>query len=611
MVYSGVAGGTKITAPYIPTSNQTLYAHWIGEEYTLTVDPNGGKWNGSTSIQTFTGEYNSTKEIANPQEKDGFKAIFNENYGQNNTEEVYEKLAFESWTLTGSGTLTGTTFKFGTADATLTANYASHGQITAPTESREGYVLSRWNTSPDGTGSDFTGTITQDTTYYAIWEPKTITITFNPDGGQVNPISKDVIYTQAYGELPTPIKTGYEFTGWYLQNEKIEATSIVNITNNETLVAHWIGEEYTLTVDPNGGKWNGSTNIQTITRGYNSQVNIPNPEEKNGFKATFNNSYGQNHIVEVYEKLAFESWTLTGDGTLTGTTFKFGTSDATLTANYASHGQITAPTESREGYLLSRWNTSPDGTGNDFTGTITENITYYPIWEPVVYTIQYRNTKGAQNPNTITSYTVEDGNINLLDLEDIDGNEFENWTINGQVVTSIDTSRMENIIVIANWKNDPLYLISEKYKIGENDIDIYEQGDIYLNKIEPETTLAEFKNNCDTNGTIVVYGLDNHILTDDELVGTGMKLVDTRFEEKIELTLVVMGDLDSDGYITATDLSGINQAILELTTLNEVEFLAADLDDDKTISATDLSAENQTVLELITLFYIKPKKNSF
>ena len=232
-------------------------------------------------------------------------------------------------------------------------------------------------------------------------------------------------------------------------------------------------------------------------------------------------------------------------------------------------------------------------------------------WEPIVYTIEYRNTKDAQNPNTVVQYTVEDENITLLPLEDLVDNEFINWTCKGEVITSIDTSKMENIVIYANWSYDPLYLASEKYKIGENNIDNYEQGDVYLNKIEAETTVAKLKENCDTNGTIVVYGLDGHILADDEIVGTGMTLKDTKNQELNEVILVVMGDLDGDGYVTATDLSGTNQAVLELITLNEAQNLAADVDDDEDITATDLSAENQTALELIKLFYIKPNHFSY
>ena len=78
-------------------------------------------------------------------------------------------------------------------------------------------------------------------------ENKTYTITFNPNGGQVTTSSKTVINGEKYNELPTPQKTAYTFTGWYTHEEngtEINENVIVNITENQTLYAHWSLNEY-------------------------------------------------------------------------------------------------------------------------------------------------------------------------------------------------------------------------------------------------------------------------------------------------------------------------------------------------------------------------------
>ena len=72
-------------------------------EFTLTVNPNGGTWNGSSSSQTFTQKYNTTKSIPNPDAREGY--------------------TFTGWSKSGSGSLSGTTFTFGAGNATLTANW--------------------------------------------------------------------------------------------------------------------------------------------------------------------------------------------------------------------------------------------------------------------------------------------------------------------------------------------------------------------------------------------------------------------------------------------------------------------------------------------------------
>lgn len=144
-----------------------------------------------------------------------------------------------------------------------------------------------------------------------------------------------------------------------------------------------------------------------------------------------------------------------------------------------------------------------------------------------------------------------------------------------------------------------LYLSSETYKIGDNDINNYEEGDKFISKVNATTTLENYKNNLKTNGTIKVIKQDGTELGDEEFVGTGMTLQVTKDEEKIELQIAVMGDLDGNGKITATDLAMINQTVLGETELENEYALAGDFDENKKFTATDLAQLNQILLESI------------
>ena len=46
-----------------------------------------------------------------------------------------------------------------------------------------------------------------------------ITVTFDPQGGQLDQTSKNVIQNEAYGTLPTPTREGYTFMGWNGKNK--------------------------------------------------------------------------------------------------------------------------------------------------------------------------------------------------------------------------------------------------------------------------------------------------------------------------------------------------------------------------------------------------------
>ena len=67
------------------------------------------------------------------------------------------------------------------------------------------------------------------------------TITFNAYGGTVNPTNKEVVYGQPVGELPVPVREGYSFVGWFLDDAKTQYTedTIYTSTYDRTVYAFW------------------------------------------------------------------------------------------------------------------------------------------------------------------------------------------------------------------------------------------------------------------------------------------------------------------------------------------------------------------------------------
>lgn len=81
-------------------------------------------------------------------------------------------------------------------------------------------------------------------------------ITFDSNGGSCPTIETPVTNGTAYGTLPTPTKKGYDFDGWYtaeIGGTEITSDTIVSITENQTLYAHWSETYYTVYFDANGG----------------------------------------------------------------------------------------------------------------------------------------------------------------------------------------------------------------------------------------------------------------------------------------------------------------------------------------------------------------------
>ena len=89
------------------------------------------------------------------------------------------------------------------------------------------------------------------------------TLTFDPNGGKVNPKSMRFIVGQIISDLPTPTRTGYQFVGWYTKKSGGKLIDDTPMPEKDmTVYAQWESNEtpnqeenktYTLTYNANGG----------------------------------------------------------------------------------------------------------------------------------------------------------------------------------------------------------------------------------------------------------------------------------------------------------------------------------------------------------------------
>ncbi len=154
---------------------------------------------------------------------------------------------------------------------TVTPNEISvyNGDVygTLPVPTRKGYGFIGWYTEASGgikITEDTQVELSNDQTLYAHWV-KASAVTLNANGGSVTPSTISVIKGEKYGTLPIPVKNGYEFTGWYTQAEggtEVTEDTIVSVSGNHTLYAQWIGKQYKVTLNANGGWIDGSNSLQ-------------------------------------------------------------------------------------------------------------------------------------------------------------------------------------------------------------------------------------------------------------------------------------------------------------------------------------------------------------
>ena len=238
--------------------NVTLYAVWKRATYKLTFDANGGT---GTIPPPISALYGSTVTVpkCTTLTRSGYYFM-----GWS-TSKTATTAAFKSGstiTLTGNTVLyavwksagTGTcTLSFdrnggsGNAPAKITAAVGSAVTVPKSSITREGYYFMGWSTTRGGAVAYKSGDeimLTKDTVLYAVWKVKTVTLSFDRNGGSGN---APVKVTTTYGSIVTIEKCsvtreGYWFMGWSTVRNgevKYKTGSKITLKENTVLYAVW------------------------------------------------------------------------------------------------------------------------------------------------------------------------------------------------------------------------------------------------------------------------------------------------------------------------------------------------------------------------------------
>ena len=145
-----------------------------------------------------------------------------------------------------------------------------NGTLTLPkcTFTREGYTFAGWATSASGevafadeeVVSNWDADITE---LFAKWTAKTITITWDANGGSVNPTTSTYTYNGTPVELPIPTRANYTFNGWFTAASGGTQVTEVGTTNKPTedvtYYAQWTSNKTATSLS-----WSAATYSATI-----------------------------------------------------------------------------------------------------------------------------------------------------------------------------------------------------------------------------------------------------------------------------------------------------------------------------------------------------------
>lgn len=137
-----------------------------------------------------------------------------------------------------------------------------NAQVTLPNTTREGYTFNGWYTSKkfiSGTQVTDETEIGKNLTLYAKWTALVFNFNLDLNGGTLESIYKDGNNKVDYGTeivLPMPIKAGYLFDGWFIDDEEVAGNII--ISEDISITSKWIDintlqKNYNLSLNLDGG----------------------------------------------------------------------------------------------------------------------------------------------------------------------------------------------------------------------------------------------------------------------------------------------------------------------------------------------------------------------
>lgn len=427
--YTAPNGGNKYDFNTPLTGNVTVYAHWVGNGYTVRFAGNGAT-GGGTPDQAF--QYNIGQNLhRNGFVRDGYtftgwkRADNQQAYGDGQWVTNLTTQPNGIVTMVAQWSANEAHIRYNpnppagkTTGGQGTPNWDGHTGDT-PTIGQngwtiDGYTFAGWATSPDGSGARYAPgarwTANGTLTLYAQWTPGQASLTYDGNGatgGKTDPQTgktDEKINVRDNGFT----RDGYTFVTWNTQADckgnAVKPNSEWTLRGSSTLYACWAGNAQTLTYHGNGAT-GGNTAAQSDKTGDELTTNA------NGF--------------------------------------------------------------TRDGYTFVRWDTAKDGSGTAYgegKNGVSQYVMkpagndLYAIWQANPASIQYRDDWGAtgSTPDT-TGVTGQNVTIAQNGFTR-PGYTFTGWARDRRTDPSLQpggryTLTPGTTTLWAQWKADPAHLI--------------------------------------------------------------------------------------------------------------------------------------------------------
>lgn len=228
--------------------------------------------------------------------------------------------------------------------------YFSNLTLSSDIPTRSGYLFKGWSTSAGSLSASYqpgdTYRANSGITLYAVWSPKTYTVSYDANGGSGAPSNQ----TKTHGvsltlSMTTPTRSGYTFLGW----GAVKSATTATYRPGSTFTGNYSRVFYAV---------------------WKENVVVPPPPPMT-YAVTYNANGGSG---------APAAQTKTHDVALT----------------------LSSQTPERYGYVFKGWSSSSTATSASYYAgssyTSNASVTLYAVWEQEIYTISYNANGGSGAP---------------------------------------------------------------------------------------------------------------------------------------------------------------------------------------------------------------------
>ena len=293
-------------------------------------------------------------------------------------------------------------------------------------QGKTGYTFKYWSTTQDGEEFDFNTLITESITLYAVYEINEYSVNFIDQGNVYGDIQRVKYNNVAVKPETDPIKEGYTFKYWSLEENGVAYDFNTKITKDITLYSVYSVNNYKVSFVDNGTKY-----IEDETIEYNKAAIKPETDpskvghtfkywslEENGVAYDFNTKITKDTTLYSVYSVNNYKVSFVDNGT------KY-IEDETIEYNKTAIKPETDP--SKVGHTFKYWSLEENGIAYDFNTKITKDTTLYSVYEANEYTVKFMN-----GDNLFKQEQVKYGLKATKPSENptMEHNLFKTWTLN-------------------------------------------------------------------------------------------------------------------------------------------------------------------------------------